>query len=147
LLKNLAQTHGAQDFIELCPAIPYREALAEMMAVDALLVMQASNCNAQVPAKIYEYLRAGKPILGLTDPEGDTAAVLRQAGLNEMARLDSVDEIARMLPALVRDWRQGKGALPQSLAVQQASRRGRSQALVDLLEQAAAMSGVATATG
>jgi glycosyltransferase involved in cell wall biosynthesis len=147
LLKNLAQTHGAQDFIELCPAIPYREALAEMMAVDALLVMQASNCNAQVPAKIYEYLRAGKPILGLTDPDGDTAAVLRQAGLNEMARLDSVDEIARVLPALVRDWRQGKGALPQSLAVQQASRRGRSQALVDLFEQASAMYGVATATG
>lgn len=136
LLQSLAQTHGAQDFIELCPAIPYREALAEMMAVDALLVMQASNCNAQIPAKIYEYLRAGKPILGLTDPEGDTAGVLRGAGLNDVARLDSADEIARVLPALVRDWRQGNAVLPQTLAVQQASRRGRSQALAVLLEQA-----------
>lgn len=136
LLRQLAQTHGAQDFIELSPAIPYREALAEMMAADALLVMQASNCNAQIPAKIYEYLRAGKPILGLTDPAGDTAGVLRQAGLNDVARLDSVEEIAALLPALVRDWRQGKAVLPQTLAVQQASRRGRSQALVALLEQA-----------
>ena len=135
LLKKLAKTHGAQDFIELCPSIPYREALAEMLAVDALLVMQASNCNAQIPAKIYEYLRAGKPILGLTDPDGDTAAVLRQAGLRDMARLDSADEIARLLPALVRDWRQGKAVLPQALAVQQASRWWRSQALVALLEQ------------
>jgi len=25
-----------------------------MMAVDALLVLQASNCNEQIPAKIYE---------------------------------------------------------------------------------------------
>ena len=138
LLKKLALVHGAQDFIELCPAIPYREALAEMMTVDALLVMQASNCNAQIPAKIYEYLRAGKPILGLTDPEGDTAGVLRQAGLNDVARLDSADEIAVLLPALVRDWRQGKAVLPQMLPVQQASRRGRSQALVALLEQATA---------
>ncbi|MBK5205119.1 MAG: glycosyltransferase [Polaromonas sp.] len=136
LLQHLAKTHGAQDFIELCPAIPYREALAEMMAVDALLVMQASNCNAQIPAKIYEYLRAGKPILGLTDPEGDTAGVLRQAGLNDVARLDSADEISRVLPALVRDWRQGKAVLPQPLAVQQASRHGRSQALAALLAQA-----------
>ncbi|WP_296502328.1 glycosyltransferase [Rhodoferax sp.] len=136
LLRQLAQTHGAQDFIELSPAIPYREALAEMMAADVLLVMQASNCNAQIPAKIYEYLRAGKPILALTDPEGDTAGVLRSAGLNDVARLDSVEEIAALLPALVRDWREGKAVLPQTLAVQQASRHGRSQALVALLEQA-----------
>ncbi|QDL39622.1 glycosyltransferase [Rhodoferax sediminis] len=143
LLQSLAQAHGAQGFIELCPAIPYREALAEMLAVDALLVMQASNCNAQIPAKIYEYLRAGKPILGLTDPAGDTAGVLRGAGLNDIARLDSADEIARVLPALMHDWRQGKAALPPAQAVQQASRRGRSQALASLLAQATAASGVA----
>ncbi|MDO8264612.1 MAG: glycosyltransferase [Gallionella sp.] len=135
LLQNLAQAHGAQDFIELCPAIPYREALAEMLAVDALLVMQGSGCNAQIPAKIYEYLRAGKPILGLTDPEGDTAGVLRGAGLNNVARLDSANEIARVLPALVRDWHQGKAVLPQTLVVRQASRRGRCQALVQLLNK------------
>ena len=140
LLQSLALAHGAQDFIELCPAIPYREALAEMLAVDALLVMQASNCNAQIPAKIYEYLRAGKPILGLTDPAGDTAGALRAAGMNDVVRLDSVDEITRVLPGLVRDWRQGKGALPQTQAVQQASRRGRTRALVRLLAQAAAAS-------
>ena len=137
LLQSLAQAHGAQDFIELCPSIPYREALAEMLAVGALLVMQASNCNAQIPAKIYEYLRAGKPILGLTDPAGDTAGVLREAGLNDMARLDSVDEIERVLPALVRDWRRGKAALPQPLVVQLASRRGRSESFVRLLREAA----------
>jgi hypothetical protein len=119
----------------LCPAIPYREALAEMMACDALLVMQASNCNAQIPAKIYEYLRAGKPILGLTDPDGDTAHVMRQAGLGDIVRLDSADEIAALLPTLVSDWRAGKAVLPQPLAVQQASRSGRSKALVALMAQ------------
>ena len=146
LLRNLAQDLGAQDFIELCPPIAYRDALAEMMAVDALLVMQASNCNEQIPAKIYEYLRAGKPVLGLTDPVGDTAGVLRQAGLNDMARLDSADDIAAILPALVRDWRQGKVVLPNADAVQQASRRGRSRALVALLEQVATVKSVAAGT-
>ena len=134
-LRNLAQSHGAQDFIELCRAIPYREALAEMLSVDALLVMQASNCNEQIPAKIYEYLRAGKPILGLTDPVGDTAGVLRQAGLQDIARLDSVDEIIAMLPGLVRRWRAGDAALPDPVAVGHAARRGRSQALANLLDR------------
>ena len=136
LLRSLAQTHGVQDFIELRPAIPYRDALAEMLSVDVLLVMQASNCNAQIPAKIYEYLRAGKPILALTDPAGDTAWVLRGAGLNDIARLDSVDEIAAALPVLVDDLRQGHVMLPQTQAVQQASRLGRSQSLAKLLAQA-----------
>ncbi len=138
LLQSLAQAHGAQDFIELCPAVPYREALAEMLSVDALLVMQASNCNAQIPAKIYEYLRAGKPILGLTDPSGDTAGVLRGAGLNDIARLDSTDDIAQVLGAMVSKLARGNGTLPKPLAVQQASRRGRSAALNQLLTTARA---------
>ena len=140
LLQGLAQARGAQDFIELSPAIPYRDALAEMLAVDALLVMQGSGCNAQIPAKIYEYLRAGQPILGLTDPAGDTAGVLRGAGLRDIARLNSADDIARVLPVFVLQWREGQAALPHALAVQQASRRGRSQALVALLAQTSANS-------
>ena len=138
LLRALSAQHGAQDFLELCPAIPYKEALAEMMQVDALLVMQASNCNAQIPAKIYEYLRAGKPILGLTDPQGDTAGVLRDAGLASVCRLDSVEEIASLLPTLVRNWREGRVSLPTQDAVQQASRQGRSKAFVGLLNTAVA---------
>ena len=134
LLQGLAQTHGAQDFIELCPAIPYRAALAEMLAVDALLVMQASNCNAQIPAKIYEYLRAGKPILGLTDPLGDTAGVLRDAGLNDIAALDSANEIARVLMAFTHAVTSGATKLPDTVAVLRASRRGRAESLVTLLK-------------
>ena len=135
LLQSLSQAHGAQEFIELCPAVPYRDALAEMLAVDALLVMQASNCNAQIPAKIYEYLRAGKPVLGLTDPDGDTAGVLRGAGLNDIARLDSADEIVKALMQFVERWRAGAAVLPPPQAVQQASRRGRATVLVNFLNQ------------
>lgn len=137
LLTGLASQYGVQDFIELCPAVPYREALAEMLAVDALLVMQASNCNAQIPAKIYEYLRAGKPILGLTDPVGDTAGVLRGAGLDAMARIDSVDEIAALLPRFVVAVRAQSVRLPDPTAVQNASRQGRSKAFADLLGEVA----------
>ena len=139
LLKSLAQVHGAQDFIELCPAIPYRAALAEMLAVDALLVMQASNCNAQIPAKIYEYLRAGKPILGLTDPVGDTAGVLCDAGLRDIAALDSADEIANVLRRFVQNWRNSDLVLPIPRAVQEASRLGRTQVLANLLSKLSAM--------
>ena len=135
-LQALAQELGVLDYIELLPPLPYREALAEMMTTDALLVMQAANCNAQIPAKIYEYLRAGRPVLGLTDPAGDTAGVLRSAGLNSMARLDSVAEIEAILPAFLAGIRGGTARLPEPDAVRLASRRGRTEALAELLQSA-----------
>jgi hypothetical protein len=134
LLTSLAASNGVSDFIELSPAIPYRDALAEMLSVDALLVMQASNCNAQIPAKIYEYLRAGRPILGLTDPAGDTAGVLASAGIDAVARLDSTDEIEALLPLFLDRVRNQRAALPSSEAVRRSSRQGRSEAFAALLD-------------
>ena len=57
-----------------------------MLTVDGLLVLQAANCNDQIPAKTYEYLRAQQPLLALTDPAGDTADVIRRAGIDTIAR-------------------------------------------------------------
>jgi hypothetical protein len=136
-LRELAQRYAVQDFMDLEPALPYREALAEMLAADALLVLQASNCNAQIPAKLYEYLRAGPPILGLTDLQGDTAQVLRQAGLNTLAPLDDAQAIAQALLAFLQSWRAGRVALPEATFVQQASRQARTDELVAYLAQAA----------
>jgi len=135
LLKKLGNDYGVADYIESMPALPYRDALEEMMTVDALLIMQASNCNAQIPAKIYEYLRARKSILGLTDPTGDTAMALKNAGINTVARLDSVEEIIRLLPKFVAECRSGSNKLPHAHVVEQASRRHRSAALVALLNE------------
>ena len=136
LLIQLAAIHGVEEFVEICPALPYREALAEMMSVDGLLVMQASNCNAQIPAKTYEYLRAGRPIFALTDPAGDTAWSLRQAGVADIVPLDVADGIARALPSFLDKLRHGKVSAPRAEAVAQASRKGRTQELQQWLDAA-----------
>jgi glycosyltransferase involved in cell wall biosynthesis len=137
LLRALAQQHGLGAMVEILPPIPYRAALEEMLRADALLVLQASNCNEQIPAKLYEYFRAGKPILGLTDPAGDTAGALRAAGMNAIAPLDSADAIAGMLGGFVEDVRRGGAARPSAAAVEASSRRGRARALAALLDEAA----------
>lgn len=84
---------GISDLVIFKPAIGYRDALEEMLSVDALLVLQGASCNHQVPAKIYEYFRAGKPLLSLTDKRGDTAATLESVGQSSIARLDCPIEI------------------------------------------------------
>lgn len=133
LLRELAAAHGVTEYIELAPAVPYREALAEMLRADGLLLMQASNCNAQIPAKIYEYLRAGRPIVGLTDATGDTAGALRAAGVSENADLARPDEIAALLARFMQD--PGSAALrPAPDRVALASRRHRASELAALFD-------------
>jgi glycosyltransferase involved in cell wall biosynthesis len=135
LLVKLASDMGVADVIELAPPIPYRDALQEMMRADGLLVLQASNCNEQIPAKVYEYFRCRRPILALTDPGGDTAKLLREAGVRNIARLDSAQEIASELPRFLDQVRYGQTAGPNGAFVRAASRLERTRELAGLLEQ------------
>lgn len=96
-LRSLIDRYGIGTIVSLAPPIPYREALQEMLEVDGLLLLQSGNCNNQIPAKLYEYLRAQRPILALTDPAGDTAAKLVSMGVDTIAQLDSTDAIMEAL--------------------------------------------------
>jgi glycosyltransferase involved in cell wall biosynthesis len=133
LLHQLASRYGVQDDVQVMPPIDYKAALREMLDADGLLVMQAANCNAQIPAKVYEYLRSRRPVLCLSDPAGDTIAVLKAAGLRNFARLDSVDEICKALAEFLDQLRQHKAVLPSADYIAQASRAGRTEQLAQWL--------------
>lgn len=136
MLTMFTRKHDLHGFVELMPPIAYRDALEEMVRADALLLLQAANCNEQIPAKLYEYMRASRPILALTDPHGDTAAVLSAAGLDTLARLDSVDEITLLLERLVDDAQRKRLPVPGAEYVAGASRRARTTSLSKLLHRA-----------
>lgn len=90
----LAQQAAAQaigDLVAVLPSIGYRAALAEMLGAEALLVVQGPSCASQVPAKVYEYARSGRPIAGLVEPGSATDAALHALGVSE--RLDASDPL------------------------------------------------------
>lgn len=135
LLQPMIERHGLLDVVELAPPIPYREALREMLRADGLLLLQASNCNEQIPAKLYEYLRCRRPILGLTDPRGDSAGALRQAGVQSIAALDAPGDIARELRRFLDCLHAGTARLPDAVAASSATRKRRAEALAGLLDR------------
>jgi glycosyltransferase involved in cell wall biosynthesis len=138
LLQRLTMENALEDFVELLPPVPYRAALEEMLRADGLLILQAANCNEQIPAKLYEYLRAGRPIIALTDPRGDTAGALRGAGLDAIARLDSAQDIAELLASFVASVSANRAQLPDAKYVARASRREQAGSLASLLDLACA---------
>ena len=107
-----------------------------ILSADGLLLLQAANCNEQIPAKLYEYLRARRPIIALTDTHGDTAEVLRRAGIEPLAPLDQAPQIAAALGLFLRQRVTQAVLLPSEHAIAGAARTSRTRELAALLERA-----------
>jgi hypothetical protein len=136
LLKALAESNGVGDLLQLAPSMPYRSALAEMLKADVLLVLQSAGCNEQIPAKLYEYLRSDRPIVGLTDPLGDTAATMRSAGLQTIAPLNDSAAIEALLGDMLHSIEAGTASRPDPVAARRNARDARAGELASLLQEA-----------
>jgi hypothetical protein len=134
MLRRLAARSGVEALVELEPPLGYRAALEEMLRADALLVLQAANCNEQIPAKLYEYFRSRRPLLALTDAAGDTARTLRNAGCTSIAPLDDAERIAALLEAFVSDPDRATARIADEASVVRHSRRNRTAELAALLD-------------
>jgi glycosyltransferase involved in cell wall biosynthesis len=123
------------DIVTLAPPIPNRSALEEQAKADALLLLQGSEFNRQVPAKLYEYLRVGHPIFALVDSKGDTAQVLRQTGGAEFAPVDDAEMIEESLVTFLAGVRSGRAAKAPRDVVARYSRKEGAHALARLLQE------------
>jgi hypothetical protein len=121
--------------VSLSPPLPYVEALREMQEAAALLLFQGTACGMQIPAKAYEYLYAGRPILGLTEPSGDTGRLLERFGIPGVAALEDEDGIFEMLRASLPKILGGTYPIPPRDAVAPLSRRAGAEALAATLDQ------------
>ena len=132
--RRLIGEHGIADIVRVEPSIPYRDALREMLSADGLLLFQAASVNLQIPAKAYEYLRAQRPIFALTDPAGDTAAMLASAGVGCIARLDSDADVHAKLQGFLAALRRGEIAVADEHEIVRHSRRARTAELARVLD-------------
>ncbi len=130
--RPMLREAGIDDIVRLEPPVGYRAALAEMLSADGLLLFQATNSNHQIPAKIYEYLRARRPIFAMIDPAGDTAGVLSTAGIDTVAPLDSEPGIREGLLRFLDLVRRGSAPLPGREETARHSRRSRTGELAAL---------------
>jgi len=110
-LSQEAQVRGLSETVVCHGQLSYRQTLDMMMNADVLLLMDTPKRRIGVPAKLYEYLGASKPVLATAESEGDLAAILKQSGLpHRIAPPNDPTAIRQALVELVRDV--AKGTLP-----------------------------------
>ena len=112
-LRREIAAHGLEEALEVTGFLPYREALAR--TADSSILLGAGARDARpilkglIPAKLFEYLGTGLPILYVGDPGSDAALLLaRQPGCFVVAPGDaaSIERALRQAldtPRLARD--------------------------------------------
>lgn len=107
-LQSLAQEHGVDGLVRVIPLVTRREALALLKGADvAMLFGQSGNeALASVPAKTYDYISAGAPVLAI-GAGTEACEIMRRGGCRVWAtRADNPSDIADALRQIVVAYRQ-----------------------------------------
>jgi hypothetical protein len=126
---------GLRHVVHIAPHVAHRDALRLMREASVLLLLQASeDTRALIPAKSFEYLRLGRPILALT-LAGATADLLR--GMSHCYAVTPSDEagIRNALTQLYRLWAQSPVAITLTRSIQRFERAALAGELAGILDE------------
>jgi glycosyltransferase involved in cell wall biosynthesis len=111
LTRRVIDDSGFADRVRMPGFLPHDRCTEFAATADALvLAMHGLPAGARarmVPGKFYEYLAAGRPILGLA-PEGDARDWLREDPRSRVAEPCSAASIREALVAMHDAWRRGE---------------------------------------
>lgn len=107
--RTLIKEKGLEPFVNITGAVSYKECLEMMFGADILLLILDLNKGADgiVPAKTYEYLRVGKPILA-TVREGLCANLVRELNVGRVVPFDRVSEISKAIEQHFDEWKNNR---------------------------------------
>lgn len=119
---------GLGAFVEARPAVPYAESFPLLRAADVLAVVVEPRMGLCVPAKVYDYVGARRPILAITD-NPEVERIVRSA-LGEVAPLGDGAAVAA---ALGRLWDEPR--TPPEGAVEPFTARTQARKMAAVLDE------------
>ena len=103
---------GLEDNLVLTGYLPHEETVIEQRSADLLLLplREGPEGGKIVPGKIFEYLAARRPVLGIGDPAGSAAGILAECGSGTMCFWTDETGLAAAVDAAWDRFRAGTAA-------------------------------------
>lgn len=98
---QLAEQLGVRDCIEYHPMLPYAEALRVLSGADLQLLLGFGNETGYVPAKFFDYILSGAPILCVA-PQSELTRLVDETGRGRCAAPDEISAIADAIASAIR---------------------------------------------
>lgn len=122
---------GLNDQVKWEERLPRADVVRRMEKCDALVLLPSQDAPTAIPGKVYEYLRAGRPLLVVSAPNETTRFLARFPG----AAVHRPDDVAG-IRATLRDWFfRADPPVPDASAVAPFARERLTGALAALLEE------------
>jgi hypothetical protein len=94
-----AEALGVREFLQVQPARPYEEGMAILSGADALLYCDPGRERYFIAGKLFDYLRARRPIVGLSASD-ETRRLIEGHGVGRVFDPDDVAGLVGGLRAL-----------------------------------------------
>jgi glycosyltransferase involved in cell wall biosynthesis len=136
------QQYGLEDVVELLPSLPHEEIMAYLKTASVLYLPINRTPTAKMIAtgKIFEYLAAGRPILGIGPVDGDAADIIRDCNAGVMIGFDDRKGVEEQLAEWAGDHMEGK-LEARVTGADRYSRRKQTALLAGALEDICEISG------
>lgn len=142
--NRAVQTLQATGILKAYGFRPHAEAMKMVNESDVLVILMGGTkfLPSHIPAKVFEYLDAGKPILAIVR-EGELAQIVTKSGLGIVVSPDSIDGLAQALWGLSEDHAAGRLArTPNRPYIKSFERAALTEKLAGILDEVKGACGV-----
>jgi len=93
------------NIVEFIPYLPHQEMLIRLQTTNVLLLLATKmNSTEFYPAKLFEYFRLGKPILGIISSEGELWNLVSQYGNFYLAKENNIGDIKNKIMSVYNNF-------------------------------------------
>lgn len=130
---------GLSEVINSIDFVPHKQCIEFLYGSTTLLLLQPTpQFNLQIPAKAFEYIGIGKPILAITPGDGATAQLIKNTQTGVIVPQDNLESISNEIFHLYQEYKKGElGKYRNEQARSDYSRKELTRELSGLLNRAA----------
>jgi glycosyltransferase involved in cell wall biosynthesis len=133
-VRPLAERFGVLDRVRIEGSVPHAVALGYQRAADALLLITGTKAES-MSSKVFEYLRAGRPVFAITVPHSAATKLLTAVGGATMVAHGA--DLRAPLAALVAQVRSGTAPMADEAALAAYDMRTITAGLAAMLDRLA----------
>lgn len=134
-IKALIASAGIEKNVEFLGQIPHKEAVKKLTESSALLLLLASIGDEKsiVSGKLFEYLGARKPVIGIGPPDGDAAKILNECNGGKFFSRTQKEELKDYLSFLVKEWKKNPNLKAGNSLVENYSRKSLAEKMAKVI--------------
>lgn len=138
-LNDKINKYGLNGVVGLLPYMDHNLCLDKLMNSDALLLIEGDGPGAEAfyTGKIFEYIKTGRPILGVIPARGAAAGIINETRTGLVSDFSDIKGIGDNLYKLYIDWKEGRDSCsPENEKIELYDRRNLTKRLAELFDLA-----------